>query len=365
MFEDRTLANLKQEALAQIAPQTGLSAQAGSFADAVIGAAARQVSELYQALPAVLSMLFVDPDSGGFLDLVGRDYHNLTRRQGTKARCAVTLTGKPGITIPMGTRFLTPSGLQFGLLSSVTIGAEGSAVGQLEAGAVGEAYNIQPGSLSHLWVNIPGLESYVNDQAAGGTDTETGQQLYDRIDEARKRPATSGNGWDYRRWALSVDGVGDAKVVELPQGPGTVGVMLVDSTCAPASPEMVAAVLEYILTNKPIGATPIVSAPAALEVTVAAGVTINSAVTTLDEVGRQLTQRVREYLQSLVGAKYGRIYYGPAEDLPYTLVYNRILALLLTIEGVENFSALTVNGGTEDITIPADQVPVLEEVSVT
>lgn len=30
-------------------------------------------------------MLFVDPGSGIFLDLVGRDYFNLTRREGTKA----------------------------------------------------------------------------------------------------------------------------------------------------------------------------------------------------------------------------------------------------------------------------------------
>ena len=45
--------------------------------------------------------------------------------------------------------------------------------------------------------------------------------------------------------------------------------------------------------------------------------------------------------------------------------YNRVLALLLTIPGVENFSALTINGGTEDLIIPAGSIPVVEEVSVT
>ena len=43
----------------------------------------------------------------------------------------------------------------------------------------------------------------------------------------------------------------------------------------------------------------------------------------------------------------------------------RVLALLLTIPGVQNFTSLTVNGGTEDITIPASSVPVVGEVSVT
>ena len=72
-----------------------------------------------------------------------------------------------------------------------------------------------------------------------------------------------------------------------------------------------------------------------------------------------------EYLISLVRNKFGRIYYGPEEDLPYPLLYNRVLAMLLTIDGVENFSTLTVNDGTEDLSIPADHVPVLGEVTVT
>lgn len=365
MFEDRTQEAIKKELLAEINQSTGLSSMAGSFADAVIGPAARQISELYQALAAVVSMLFVDETSGGYLDLVGKDYHNLTRRAGTRARCAVTFTGKAGVTVPAGMVFLTPGGLQFQLLAQVTLGQNGTAVGQLEAAEVGEAYNILPGTLSSMWVNLAGLEGYVNEQAAGGTDDETDQQLYDRIDEARKRPATSGNGWDYRRWALAVDGIGEVKVVELAEGPGTVGVMLVDSTYAPATPEMAEDVLAYIMENKPIGATPKVSVPNSLGVTVAAAVSIDSSVTTLDQVKRQLTQDMETYIKGLIEAKYGRICYGPAEDLPYTLVYNRVLAILLTIEGVENFSTLTVNGNTEDVVIQANQVPVLGEVAIT
>ena len=47
MFDDRTQEAIKKEALAEINPDTGLSSMAGSFADAVIGPAARQVSEFY------------------------------------------------------------------------------------------------------------------------------------------------------------------------------------------------------------------------------------------------------------------------------------------------------------------------------
>ena len=71
------------------------------------------------------------------------------------------------------------------------------------------------------------------------------------------------------------------------------------------------------------------------------------------------------YLHTLIEGKYGTVYYKPADDQPYTLLYNRVLALLLNVEGVENFASLTVNGGTADVTIQAGEIPVLGEVSVT
>mgnify|MGYP002588863172 CR=1 FL=1 len=71
------------------------------------------------------------------------------------------------------------------------------------------------------------------------------------------------------------------------------------------------------------------------------------------------------YLHTLIEGKYGAVYYKPADDQPYTLLYNRVLALLLNVEGVENFASLTVNGGTADVTIQAGEIPVLGEVSVT
>lgn len=363
MFEDRTTANIKKEALEELSPATGISAMAGSFADASIGAAARVTSEFYQALRAVPSMLFVDPNSGQFLDLVAGDYFNMTRRSVTVATCSMDLFGAPGTLIQRGTTFLTAEGLRFATTAAVTIGADGRAVCTLQAAENGADYNIAAGALVSMWINIPGLTSYYNTEATGGTDDETGEQLYERIDEARRRPRTSGNGWDYRGWALEIDGVGEAKIVELAFGAGTVGITLVDSAYAPASPEKVEAVLQYILRKKPIGAAPTVEAAKAVEISVSATVTL--AGTTTEVVKEALTAALQDYFKTLIDNKYQRIYYKPSEDLPYTVVYNRILALLLTIPGVDNFSSLTVSGAEEDISIPADSIPTLGEVTVT
>lgn len=365
MFENKTTADLKAQVLSEIDPTVGISTMAGSYADAVAGPLCRQVSEFYKTLPGVLSMLFVDPGSGIFLDLVGRDYFNLTRREGTKARCSVTFTGTAGTVISAGTAFLTATGLEFSLLAGVTIGSGGTAVGELEAAQVGGAYNIAPNTLTRMYVNLPGLTGHENGQGEGGTDQESDEALYARIAAARQRPDTSGNGWDYQNWALEVPGVRAVKVVELAHGPGTVGLTVVDSNYQGASEEIVEAVSELIQSpgHRPVGASVTVEGATDLEINVTATVEVSG--TTTGEVQTALAESLTDYCRTLIRQKYGTVYYRPADDLPYTLYYNRVLALLLTIPGVQNFTALTVNGGTADISIPADSVPVVEAVNVS
>lgn len=364
MFEDRTQEQIKKESLDMINPATGLSSMAGSYADATVGAAARQISEFYQALPAVVSMLFVDESSGGYIDLVGETYFGITRRPGTRAKCDITLAGTAGAVIPAGTLFLTATGLQFSLVDEVTLPAGGTAVGTLEAVQDGSAYNVGLGAIVNMYVNLPGLASYTNEQADGGTDPESDAALLQRIQERRQKPSNGANGWQYRAWALSIPGVGDAKVVELAEGPGTVGVTLVDSTMSPAAPEIVTACQSLIDAQRPVGATSLVSAPTAVKIDVTAVVVISSA-TTPETVKAELEKRLGTYLADVIRTKYDVIYYGPGEDKAYTVIYNRILALLLTIDGVENATTLTVNGGTVNVEIQPDETPTLGTVEVT
>ena len=111
------------------------------------------------SLDAVPSMLFVDEDSGAYIDLVGAQYYNITRRAGTRAYCDVRFTGEAGLVIGQGTRFLTAGGLGYALLEQVTLNSAGSGTGRLEAEAVGSGYNVDAGSVSRMYVNLPGLAS--------------------------------------------------------------------------------------------------------------------------------------------------------------------------------------------------------------
>ena len=230
MYETMTPEALKAAMLGEINESHGLSSMAGGFADGVIGPVAEQMSNIYISLDAVPDMLFVTADSGQYIDKVGQQYYNITRRPGTRAYCGITLTGTPGLVIAQGTQFLTASGLAYTLMETVTLPQSGTAVGRLESGEVGAAYNVEAGAIDRMYINLAGLTGYTNGAAAGGTDPESDTALLNRIKERVQQPATSGNGYQYRQWAMAVAGVGQAKVVELADGPGTVGLIIVSSS---------------------------------------------------------------------------------------------------------------------------------------
>lgn len=362
MFEDRTQANIKSEMMDRMAQNNQISIMAGSYADATAGAAAYLLSEMYQAMAAVPSMLFVDETSGPYIDLVGETYFNITRKAGTKAQCSVTLGGTPGTVISQGTVFLTASGLEFVSLEGVTIPEDGTVETTLQAGAVGSAYNIPAAQLIKMYVNIAGLTSYVNEEATGGTDQESDAQLVRRIQERRSKPANGSNGWQYRQWAMDVPGVGDAKVVELADGPGTVGITIVDTQGQPPSQEIVEQCQEAMEAQRTVGASVTVDAPESVEISVTAVVTASVGK---EQVQQQMEAKLTEYFSQLIAGKYGTIYYAPEEDTSYSVPYSRLLVALLTIEGVEDYSSMSLNGSTNDISLAANQVPVLGEVVVT
>lgn len=363
MFEDRTPEALRAEMLEAIQQSQGVTAMAGGFADGIIAPNAEQISQVYQALRAVPSMLFVDAASGGYIDLVGRQYYNITRRPGTRAACSVQLTGSAGMDVPSGTAFLTAGGLAFTLTEGVTLDESGAGTGRLEAADIGSAYNVEAGAITRMYVNLPGLTAYHNEEAAGGTDEESDAALLARIQERVRQPPTSANGYQYRQWAMAVAGVGGAKVVELAEGPGTVGLTVVDSNHRAASEEIRTAVEQYLETVRPVGCTPTVAVPREVPVTVSASV-ILTGDGELEHVQSAFQAALLEYLVSLIDGKYGRVYYQPEEDTAYTLLYNRVLALLLNQEGVENAEGLSVNSGVENLTLQPGEIPVPGEVEL-
>lgn len=163
---------------------------------------------------------------------------------------------------------------------------------------------------------------------------------------------------------MAVPGVGNAKVTELPDGPGTVGVVLVDANREAPGEDIVEAVEAAIGQERPVGAAVSVSGATERSIDLTAAVTLTQGGSTA-AVEEALAEQVTAYFHTLVDEHFTPVYYNSADDGPYPVLYNRVLGLLLGIPGVEDFSALTLGGGTGNITLTKDQVPVLGSVRVT
>ncbi len=363
MFEDWTVEGVKGRILARLT--TGLQTREGSFTNDVISAAAAEICECYHSMDAMLPAFYVDGTSGPYIDRQAATV-GVFRKAGKVAGCAIVFTGSDGAAVPAGTPFYTAAGLAFYLAEAVTVSG-GSARGMLEAAEAGDAYNIGAGEIVSTLRNYPGIAGYANEAASGGTDPETDEALLARYHERMRRTATSGNPYHYQLWANSVDGVGASRVVSKWAGPGTVKVILADPGMEPAAADAVAACAAHIAANRPVGPSVTVEAAEGLEMAVAAQITIDG-TTSRAAVQAALETAVRGYLRDLAAAAFADNIDLQLETLAektYTVLYNRIAFLLLSIPGVVDYTALTVGGGTGNITVAAHQVPVLTGVTVT
>lgn len=365
MFENRTRERIKAEMLEELNESSGLTTLEGGFADQCFGPMAVQYEKICMAMDAILGILNVDETCGGLIDIAAGNFA-MERKAGVKAMAAVDFEGESGAYISAGTLFSTAAGLLYELQAAVTLDGEGTGHGILVAQEVGSRYNVAAGAIDRMLVNPVGLESFAADEAKGGVDVEGDEALVGRYYDKLQRPVTSGNPNHYRQWAMEVPGVGDAKVISLVDGPGTVGITLVSEAYGPVEAPIVSAVAAHIEAERPVGisAAPSVKSAEALPIQVTVASKLDTSVTPA-LVAASLKARLAEYLRSLVEAKYAQPCDPAGEDTGYTLSYNRVATLLMTLPGVVDYTSMTINGGRADVVIGKDQVPTVGEVSVT
>ncbi|MEG0780764.1 MAG: baseplate J/gp47 family protein [Oscillospiraceae bacterium] len=362
MYEDKTPEKIRGDMLARL--HTDLEKSEGGFVSELLAAAALEISTLYQSLNALTPMFYVDPTSGVYLDKLAAVL-GLRRKAGTLATGSLTFTGDAGAVIPAGTPFYTRGGLAFLLDSAATLTDTG-AVGALTAEQVGLAYNIGSGEIVSTLRNYSGVTGYKNGAIAGGTDPETDDALCGRIYARLRRSPTSGNPYHYQSWALTVSGVGAARVLSKWDGPGTVQVLLASGELTPVAADVVAAAKVKIEAERPVGAGVTVVSATGHPVAIAATVTIDGS-TTKAAVQSQFAAAATGYLRALAAGEFDTaidVDFETIASRSYTVLYNRMAFLLLSIPGVRDYSLLTVGGGTGNLTILATEVPILTEVTI-
>lgn len=350
-FDSLTPEGIQDMLRAFIEDDLGLYAGEGGLLNIILAPGAYVFWEALQALRAQVPISFVDETSGAYIDKAAAAY-GITRKPGTPASVDVTFTGTANAVVPAGTMCVTADGLGFLTDEELTLGEDGSGTVPATSDDVGAVCNVPAQAIVTTQESVAGVSGVTNDAAAaGGTDPETDAALFARLDAYRKTPPTSGNDRHYHQWALEVNGIGAASVIRCWDGPGTVKVIVADMELRPVEEDKVAEVAAYIETQRPVTAEVTVESAEGVGVQVAVTVETDGTVSK-SNTEQAFTDRLAEYLGTL------------AFQTGAEVVYNRVLAIVMGLDGVTDCSGLTVNGGTANVPLDADEVPLLGTVTV-
>jgi len=349
--ENNTEDIIKQRMIGNI--PSDIDSSEGSFIYDAIAPVGTEMAQAYISLDEVLNMVFAinaaENGYSSYLDLKCSEF-GMTRKSGVNATGQVTFSGAETTPIPSGSLIQTAGGLQYVTTAGAVI-TGGVATVNVQASDIGSDYNIPAGIITQIPVSIPGITAVNNiNPITGGAEVESDDALLQRLLLQVQNPATSGNSAHYIQWALSVAGIGAATVFPTWSGAGTVKICAVDSNMQPLSSALLTALSNYIESQRPIGATVSYESATALPINVVANVTRNTAYSQAQIV----TAFTNAFVNYLKGIALKQNYVS----------YAIIGSLLLATPGVTDYSGLTINGGSVNITIGTEQVATLGTVTV-
>lgn len=346
----------------------GISTKEGDFFWDVTRPTAIEKAELVQLkLQHFLRLCFPQTSYGQYLDFLG-EMKGVFRHPATPATGTVIFTGQPGTVIPAGFVVLTEAAgtfpaIEFKIKERAQIGEDGTATAAVECLESGTIGNVAANTITLLSEPINGIASVTNPEPfTGGTEMEDDDSFRERVLAAYDEPL-SGAKKDYERWAKEVPGVGAVYVIPLWDGPGTVKVLITDSNGQPANQELIDAVQAHIAPDgnlgggkAPIGAHVTVDAPEVFAVDIAFSLFLKDEYDA-ETVVENIKVRLRDFMAGFELNTGDR----PLERITVTRVGHEILS----VDGVADYSSLTLNGNDDYVEIPVAKIPVLGEVTVS
>lgn len=325
----------------------------GYFLWDILKAISISIKNILSNVTFVASKLDINNLEGNELEKFINQRTGIERKNATYSTCTITVNGNGNIKI--GDLFETEGLIQFKSLENKTINETGTINTQcVSSGKIG---NVSANSIKKMPITIQGISSCINSHSAvGGYDAESDIDLKNRYFERLREPATSGNIYHYKRWAKEVEGVGDARIIPLWNGNNTVKTIIINNERLPADDELINKVQEYIdpeITGAgkgqaPIGAFCTVASAKAknINISVKAMFSKNS---NKEQIKNKVIENIKLYLKEIAFIK---------DTLSYAIIGSKIL----DIEGVIDYSQLTINNQTINIECDEDEVFVLERV---
>lgn len=303
---------------------------------------------------------------GEWLDMHGKNVH-VWRHNATYASGVLKITGDVGTEIPFGRIFSTEStsetaAVEFQSTSAARIGESGSVEVEIRAVLPGKGSNVGPDTVILQNKPLDGVKGVTNPEAiTGGTEQEDDNSYYNRIRLANQSEGLSyiGNDSDYKRWALSVDGVSACIVAPAWDGPGTVKLVLVDANGDPANEELCQAVYDYIVSPSDRSKRLLPTGTAKLTVAGAETVEISFHCTGLqfDTAATNLAQIEKDFRKAVESVYDRAKVYGK-------VVYHQAESLITDLPGVKDYETFLMNGKEEDISLSMEEYPKTMDVQL-
>lgn len=326
----------------------------GTFIYDAFSPMSKELSICKDQIEDVLSKAFAKTAyENGFSDELAlkASEHGVIRKLGKKATGIVTVTGVSSTKIPKDFIVQTKTGLQYRTVREIIISQDGTIKVNIIASNEGTKYNQKANEIAEAPIQLVGVISINNDaDIVDGRDTETDEDLYNRLCIKVQTPATSGNIYHYLNWALECSGVGNALVRPLWNGNGTVKVILVDSSGHCPSTEIIEGAKNHIEANRPIGATVTVVGVTEISVNVTSKLILNTNVS-LDDIKASIQIDIEKYFKD-ISLKTSKVR------------INKIGNCILNVSEVDDYQDLKLNGSIGDITLNDGCIAVLESVVV-
>ena len=340
----------------------------GGFVYDMIAPSALEAAELIQFWLALgLKMNFHMWATGKWLDFHAADC-GLERRPATPAYGELKIVTEKKVTFPEGFVFSVPSengaaAIDFETLEETSINGEGTV--EVKAVLGGKIGNVAADSIVIMKTPLNNVRSITNEAALmGGTEAESDESLRQRIDDfyAGRSSSFVGNCADYRRWALSVPGVGYVHVIPTPDNqPNTVKIVLADANGDPANNAICTAVERKIFGTShddlerlaPIGVAsysvePFTTTP----INISIEATYEESETTVKTL---IKNALAEYFKTLAD-----------DELNYgVLKYVQVSAVLSRVTELHDFKHLRINGGLDNINFSQTELPVVGTITFT
>lgn len=336
MFENMTYENVLSDMISLV--PSDVDKREGSIIYDALAPCAYKLAETYFQLNNFIDLVSGDTAVGEYLDRVVADY-GITRKAATYAVRKITTTGA----VAVGTRWGL-NGTTYRITAMISNNIYSAVCEQL--GTVGNQYS---GVLENI-DNVNGITATLTDIITSGADEETDNNLRARFYAQIQAPSTSGNADNYKKWALEVPGVGDAKVFPLWNGNGTAKVLIVDSSMG-IDKTLESKVYDHIETVRPIGATVTVNSPVGKAINILANIKLDGSKLLADVVNT-FNIAFAAYLKETVFETY-------------SVSYARIGSILLSTPGIKDYSNLLVNTGTSNVAIGETEMPIAGNVNLT